>query len=259
MKRLFGGVRSMKNRAWTRACLFTALAALLAAAWMSLCVGRVDFGAKVMLALTLAALLCAAVRRDTRGARFFRRLCADLLALALVFVLAMSVGMNVYADRRAAGETDAPYAVVFGAGVKGETPSLLLTLRTRAAYEYLQAHPDTKAVLTGGVGDDASISEAEAMRRLLTAWGIAEDRLIPEPDARNTAENGWFAMKLIGEGQGPVVSVSNAFHQYRCVKALTNAGAAEVWTVNAPLPSRGVAVSMYLRECVAIVYHAVFG
>ncbi len=250
----------MKNRRCVRAALLTAAAAFIAAVWMSLCVGRVDFGAKVMLALCAVSLLCAAAaRRDTRGSRVFCRLCAVGLAAGILTAVSMSVWMNAYAADRAAGETDAAYAVVFGAGVKGETPSLLLTLRTRAAYEYLQAHPDTKAVLTGGVGDDASISEAEAMRRLLTAWGIAEDRLIPEPDARNTAENGWFAMKLIGEGQGPIVSVSNAFHQYRCVKALTNAGAAEVRTVNAPLPSRGVAMSMYLRECVAIVYHAVFG
>ena len=45
----------------------------------------------------------------------------------------------------------------------------------------------------------------------------------------------------------------------QALQALTNAGAAEVRTVNAPLPSRGVAMSMYLRECCAIVYHAVFG
>ena len=223
----------MKN--WMRFGVCLTAGAFLAAVWMALCVGRVDFGAKVMLGVCAAGLAVMAA------------------------ALGLSLWMNAYADSRAAQDADANWAVVFGAGVKDETPSLLLTLRTRAAFEYLLAHPDTRAVLTGGVGSDAAISEAEAMRRLLEGWGIAADRLVCEDRARNTAENARYAMELIGDPEASVVSVSNAFHQYRCIKELTLSGARSVMTRNAPLPSVGVAVSMYLRECCAIVYHAVFG
>lgn len=248
----------MKN--WMRFGVCLTAGAFLAAVWMALCVGRVDFGAKVMLGVCAAGLaVMAAALREGRGRRVFCRLCAAGLAVAAAAALGLSLWMNAYADSRAAQDTDADWAVVFGAGVKDETPSLLLTLRTRAAFEYLLAHPDTRAVLTGGVGSDAAISEAEAMRRLLEGWGIAADRLVCEDRARNTAENARYAMELIGDPEASVVSVSNAFHQYRCIKELTLSGARSVMTRNAPLPSVGVAVSMYLRECCAIVYHAVFG
>ena len=244
---------------WKRFGILLTAAAFAAAVWMSLCVGRVDFGARVMLALcVLGLILWAAGLRNTKGRRVFCRLCAGGLALAAAAALGMSLWMNHTAAKAGVGDADVPWVVVFGAGVKGETPSLLLTLRTRAAYEYLREHPETKAVLTGGVGSDAAISEAEAMRRLLTAWGIGGDRLVCEDRARNTAENAAYSMPLMDDPEA-VVSVSNAFHQYRCMQALTRAGARNVRTRSAPLPSVGVGVSMYLRECCAIVYHAVFG
>ena len=68
-------------------------------------------------------------------------------------------------------------------------------------------------------------------------------------------------MELIREasGGGSIVAVSNAFHLRRCVQSLTAAGEEDVRTLSAPLPSAGAAVSMYLREFCAVVYHAVFG
>ena len=244
----------------TRRGLAAAGAGLAAAVWMALCVGRLDFGAQGMLAFSGVCLIYAlAAGRDTPAARVLCRVLEAGTALAAALVLAISLALNGYAHRTAVGGAEAEYLVVFGAGVQGERPSLMLTLRTRAAYEYLAAHPRTRAVLTGGQGPDEAISEAEAMRRLLTGWGIAEERLIPEPQATDTIENGRYAMELIGDPDAEIAAVSNTFHLYRCAKALRDAGARRVRTMEAPLPSMGVAASMYLRECCAVAYHAVFG
>ena len=236
--------------------------AFILAVWISFAVGRVDFSARLCLAaagVCLAYSFCAA-----RQGRFFRIFCpvCELCAAAGVAAFAaVCVSLNAFAAQNAVGARDADYAVVFGAGVRGETPSLMLTLRTRTAYEYLCAHPETRAVLSGGQGEGESIPEAEAMRRLLCGWGIAESRLILEERSTDTTENGLYSMELIREasGGGSIAAVSNAFHLRRCVQALEAAGAENVRTLSAPLPSAGAAVSMYLREFCAVVYHAVFG
>lgn len=48
------------------------------------------------------------------------------------------------------GEADC--IIVLGAGVRGSTPSASLTARLDAALAYLQEHPDTAAILSGGQG-----------------------------------------------------------------------------------------------------------
>ena len=62
--------------------------------------------------------------------------------------------------------------VVLGCQVKGEAPSLTLTERLDAAYDYLCSHPDAACILSGGQGDDEKISEAECMYRYLTKKGF---------------------------------------------------------------------------------------
>ncbi|MEA4824679.1 MAG: YdcF family protein [Clostridiaceae bacterium] len=233
---------------------------LLAAVWMFLSVGHVDFAGRLSLAVSAFCLLYAWIAaRDSRFSRFFcitSELCA---AVTLVSFIAVTVSLNSYARDTAVGNADADYLVVFGAGVQGETPSLMLTLRTRTAYEYLSAHPEARAVLSGGQGEGEWITESEAMRRMLVRWGIAEERLICEEHAVDTIENGHYSMALIADPHASVVAVSNAFHLRRCVQALTEAGAVDVRTLSAPLPNRGVVLSMYLREFIAVVYHAIFG
>ncbi len=248
------GTRRQSSLRWAGAAL-----AFLLAVWMALSVGRVDFGTRLMLAVCGVWVLYAyAAGRDTRAARWVCRIIAAGSALAAAVVIAMSLALNGYAREKAVGAQDTDYLVVFGAGVRGETPSLMLTLRTRTAYEYLEAHPGTRAVLSGGQGAGEDITEAEAMRRLLVGWGIAEDRLIPETGATDTIENGRYSMELIGDPDARVTAVSNAFHIFRCVQALEQAGARQVTALSAPLPRTGTILSMYLRECAAVAYHAVF-
>lgn len=244
----------------TYAGLLLAALLFLAAVWMLLSIGHVDFAGRLSLAAAAFCLLYAWIAgRDSGFSRVFciaSELCA---AVALVSLIAVTVSLNAYARDTAVGNADADYVVVFGAGVQGETPSLMLTLRTRTAYEYLASHPETRAVLSGGQGEGEWITESEAMRRLLVRWGIDQERLICEERAADTIENGLYSMALIADPHASVVAVSNAFHLRRCVRALTEAGAADVRTLSAPLPNRGVALSMYLREFAAVVYHAIFG
>ena len=58
------------------------------------------------------------------------------------------------------------YVVVLGAKVNADGPSVSLMDRICAAYEYVESHPDTILVLSGGQGTDEPITEAECMYRV---------------------------------------------------------------------------------------------
>ncbi|HIX28515.1 MAG TPA: YdcF family protein [Candidatus Blautia stercoravium] len=111
--------------------------------------------------------------------------------------------------------------IVLGAQVKGTRPSLSLEYRIRKAEEYLKQNPETKAILSGGKGEDEGISEAECMYRELTKRGIASSRLIKEDQSVNTQQNIacsyriWKQKCQRADKPGRVGIVTSSFHLYR--------------------------------------------
>jgi uncharacterized SAM-binding protein YcdF (DUF218 family) len=89
-----------------------------------------------------------------------------------------------------------------GAGLHGTTPSLSLTNRLAAALAFLEEHPDTVAIVSGGQGPGENMTEAEAMTIWLEARGIAPERIIGEPEATSTAENLENSFRIIRERGG---------------------------------------------------------
>ena len=115
---------------------------------------------------------------------------------------------------------DAEYLIVLGAGVNGSTPSLSLYNRLTTAREWLEAHPDGKAVLSGGQGPGEELSEAEAMYRWLLSNGIDGSRLYKEEESATTQENficSAVLLRELNDGILPqtVAVVSSEYHLYR--------------------------------------------
>ncbi len=81
------------------------------------------------------------------------------------------------------------YAVILGAKVNGEIPSLSLQFRLDAALEYAIQYPHVYLILSGGQGPGEHISESEAMKRFLVKNGIQEERLLIEDLSTSTYEN----------------------------------------------------------------------
>lgn len=100
--------------------------------------------------------------------------------------------------------------------------------------------PDAKVAFSGG---DAGIlyksdSEAEGAAALLTALGIARDRLILESDARDTYENAVYLKKEL-EAKGELdltkrwLLITSAYHMPRSMGAFRQAGFyVEPWPVD---------------------------
>ena len=152
---------------------------------------------------------------DRKGQKPWKilRLCY-LAAVALLLVLALITGVFVYRASLGSPETSCDAIIVLGAGVNGEEPSLSLWERIQAAYDYLEAHPDCVAVLSGGQGDGEDITEAACMFRELTALGIAPQRLILEEQAESTRENLTSSLALL-EGYETIGLVSSDYHLCR--------------------------------------------
>jgi uncharacterized SAM-binding protein YcdF (DUF218 family) len=141
-----------------------------------------------------------------------------VLIVSIVFLVLVISGFMIHAGSKTPGETDT--VIVLGCQVSGENPSLMLQERLEAAKKYLLGNPESVAVLSGGKGPGEDISEAECMRRFLTANGISEDRLYLEDQSTSTRENMQFSKDIIEEQHlsTNVAIVTNEFHEYRASK-----------------------------------------
>ena len=186
------------------------------------------------------------------GKRGLKRLTAILTSLALGVFLAAEVPILHAALSRTG--SDAPYVIVLGAAVYGETPSISLRHRADRAAAHLTDHPEAVAVVSGGQGEGEDISEAECMRRYLRNKGVADSRILLEDKSTSTLENLTFSKQVIEANGGDpsrVVIVSSAYHLYRAERMAAALG------MNADgLPgSDGYAVymaGMYIREAMAV-------
>jgi len=108
--------------------------------------------------------------------------------------------------------------VVLGCRVYGERASLSLVERLEAAYLYLEEHPTSVCVVSGGQGSGESISEAECMYRWLVAMGIDKARIYKEDQSTSTEENIAFSKALIEE-EGLNKDIAIVTSEYHCYRA----------------------------------------
>lgn len=132
----------------------------------------------------------------------------------LIFVVAEGF---IISGMTGKGNMELDYVVVLGAQVRGTVPSRALYSRIKKAAEYLDANPETKAVLSGGQGPGEELSEAQVMYDYLIGMGIAKERLIMEDKSTSTLENLELSAQLIGKDK-TVGLVSQNFHIYRAVQ-----------------------------------------
>lgn len=152
--------------------------------------------------------------------------------------------------------------IILGCQVKESGPSVLLRDRLDEALSYLESHPDTTVVVSGGQGPDEPTSEAQAMADYLVQNGVEEANIIQETMSHNTQQNFQYTMEYLQDQNidysDGVLVVSNGFHLTRARMLADRAGFENVSTLAAPtshLPSR---LHMYIREPLALVKSFLF-
>ena len=102
-----------------------------------------------------------------------------LVCVGLIYFCIVEI--PIIANSRTDKDPDRKYLVVLGAAVHGSTPSLSMAHRLEGALDYLEAYPDSIAIVSGGQGNGEDISEAQAMFDWLTAHGVAPERVSSLP------------------------------------------------------------------------------
>ena len=185
--------------------------------------------------------------------------------LRRIFTVCLVIGLLVVGSTEAViihasfGSPEQPvdYVVVLGAKVRVTGPSASLWDRIHGAYNYLEAHPDAIAIVSGGQGEDEPITEAQSMYDELVALGIDPERIWMEDKATSTWENLNFTLDLIEEktGQRPqkLGVVSSEYHLFRASLFAKKCGV-EFVGIPARTSRPGQMINHFMRE-VAGVWH----
>ena len=114
--------------------------------------------------------------------------------------------------------------IVLGAQVypNGE-PSVQLAWRLDKAAEAYALH-GVPVVVCGAQGGNEPCTEAEVMKRYLTAKGIPEGMILEDPDSFNTNENLENAQELLNQMSGNICRVLIVTSDYHVPRALAIAG-----------------------------------
>lgn len=233
--------------------------------FLKFCVPGYSFSALVC--LMLIAIVLFYTFMPMLGSRFpgLTRWALRLVSGVLILGILVVAGTEIAIFKASLGspKKSAQYVVVLGAKVNPNGPSVSLWDRICAAFDYLDTHPDTIAILSGGKGHDEPITEAECMYRELVALGIDPNRLWREENATSTWENLQFSLDLIEENTGSrpesLGVLSSEYHLLRASLLAKKCGVTEFIGVPAKTSRLSQAVNHFLREAAGVWHYLLLG
>ena len=146
--------------------------------------------------------------------------------------------------------------VVLGCALQGGTPSPALVRRVECGVA-LHARGVAPLLLLSG-GGRSTRPEAVAMAALAAAAGVTAERLLVEPDSRDTIGNAFNSAALLrARGLDSVVLVSDAYHLPRARMLFRRAGLTVAATDHPPRRGWPRELPYYLREAAAFVVNLI--
>ncbi len=181
-----------------------------------------------------------------------------LLVFAVLFGLFVFLEAGIIADFHPVIAEEPDYLIVLGAQVYEGRVSRTLQYRLDAAVSYMEQHPDTKVIVTGGQGFNEPYPEAEGMADYLVRCGIDEKKIIKEDKADNTVQNIEFSFAMIDPENDSVCIVTNQFHLHRALLLAKKAGAKHLSGIGAESDPVYLLNNM-VRESAAMVKEFIAG
>lgn len=199
--------------------------------------------------------VCVVFKVWSRLPKFLRIGTSVIVIIGIVlFVTIEALILSHFDD----SEQDVDYLIVLGAQVKESGPSLVLQYRLDKAVMYLNEHPNTKCIVSGGQGDNEPFSEAEGMFRYLVDNGIDAARITLEDQSKNTTENLKNSRILLPSKDVKVGILTNNFHIFRAMKIAKKQGLTNASPVVAESKKEFLPNNM-LREFVGTMKDFLFG
>ena len=189
------------------------------------------------------------------------KLAVALTCLGLLYFCIVEV--PIIKNARTDKNPERPYLIVLGAAVYGDQPSLTLVRRLEGALDYLNAYPESVAIVSGGMGKGETVTEGQAMYDWLVAHGADPARVLVEDKATSTMENLKYSFAIIrergDEPAGNIAIVSSAYHLYRAKCMAAKLGAPDAAGVAAPWGYFFVMLNYFIREAFGVTHLWVFG
>lgn len=185
-----------------------------------------------------------------------------IVSLGLICIVIIEGLIIAYPKRN---KDNSDYILILGAGlINGKNPSLVLKGRLNAALESINEYGNTSyIVVSGGQGNDESISEAEAMKNYLVNHGVEKNRIIMEDKSTSTNENFKFSKEKIEEHSGKDIDelnikiITTDFHSLRSSILAKNAGCENITSYSSPTKWY-MAPVLYFREAFAFIKSMIF-
>ena len=232
--------------------------------FLKFCIPGYSFSALVC--ICLIAIILFYVFMPLIGLKFpvFAGITIKVFSAVLALVLLVVGATEAAIIHKSFGDLEehAAFILVLGAKVNKDGPSVSLWDRICCAYEYLELHPQTFAVLSGGQGTDEPITEAECMYQELVNLGIDPRRLRMEDESTTTWENLKFSLDLIEEETGirpkKIGVISSEYHLFR---ASLFAKACDVEFIGIPAKTSrwGQRINHFMREVAGVWHYLILG
>ena len=152
--------------------------------------------------------------------------------------------------------SSAPLIVIFGAALRPDgAPSEALLRRIACGLAAARAHPEAPVLCSGG-SKEGGPSEASVIARVLTAEGVAPERLILDEASATTRDNVQAAVRAArAGGHRCAVVCSDRYHLPRIRVLMRLAGLSAVAGPAAGRPPLAHHLAMTLREAAALAHN----
>ena len=159
-------------------------------------------------------------------------------------------------------DEQAEHVILLGGGIdkNGKLPKSVVN-RVEKAAEYLNHHPESICVVTGGTLKWLPYPEAPELKNQLVKRGVSVDRILVEDQAKDTIQNFQLSCKMLEEFKGvsteeilntPTAVVTSRYHLRRSERLARRMGFKNIKGIPAGCPAIYVPHS-YVREICAYV------
>ncbi len=265
MKALKAEEKTVKKSRLIEICLFLiAVAGVLDTIMIYSKSGGMDLGillpslGGVCIILALLFRKTALYRKNMKACNRVGKLVIGLFAVWLLsfFIVSGILAASAISER----DEKVDCVIVLGAGLKGETPTLVLLERLNNALIFLAENPGTGVIVSGGQGPGEAITEAEAMKRYLVGNGVSEESIIKEEKSTSTYENMLFSKVKYEEATGKklekIMIITNDFHMFRS-KILAGRAGLQAYGISSGTPWY-IYPNVFLREYFAVFKSLIF-
>lgn len=136
-----------------------------------------------------------------------------LILIVSIILIVFIFGMIITHTKDDKEIFDVDYVIVLGHKLVNDKANDVLIERLDKTVEYLKINKNTKVLLSGGITESNTLSEAAVMSQYLIDNGVNQNTIILENESKDTIENFYNCKKIIKDRK--VLIISSRYHLFR--------------------------------------------